>query len=857
MEKDSKNRNAWGHYLLAIILLCAMIVSFFAFAKENQTRILGQNQKYAHDAAIQAASRVEDMLEARSTTLNLLSITVAETIQEPWIGQDFLKLLQETSVFDYVEFIDADGLNHNADGVTSDSSDRKNYLRGSQGETGFHVIYNSRITHETLINFYAPVRYHGEIFGVLNGMFREESLRQAISVKFFDADAKSLICMEDGTVISSYGYSSPVENVQDGLTQEDVVPEEALSEIRDAFVARDSFCCTARVASEDISVSLAPIGDDWMLVQTFPSAVTKQMEANANSTGIKLELRLIILSLIYVAYLVITNLRKRRQLTSEKVRLNGIVEGLVPLFARLVIIEPEQQSYEYLKGAPSDLPARGTVASLEHYMSSHYLRDEEEDTSFIPSSLEEIKTSLSEGTPFLQYEYRIRWDEDCWENVSVLSLRQKDGVPVSLIFAIQDVTALQCQKDAIQQTLRDAFHTAEDLSRAKSNFLARMSHDMRTPMNAVLGMTSIALSHLDDSGRVQDCLEKIETSGRHLLSLINDVLDMSKIESGGIALAEAQFDLADEINLVLDEARSAAMKKDLRLDVDITPFDHKAVLGDSERFQQVLKNLLENAVKYTPSGGAVTFRAQELPSRVSKRGYYEFVVEDTGVGIDPAFQPKIFEPFMRGESCRGDLGTGLGLTIAQSIAKLMNGDIKMESEPGRGSKFTVHVFLKFGENISPHTSVQKEACQADPAGAESETKPVMRHAGIRVLLVEDIEINRIIAQELLKKAGLLVETAENGWEAVTLLKKNPPAYYDLVFMDLQMPVMDGYEASRAIRNSHREDFLHIPIVAVTANAFQDDVSRAKDVGMNDLVMKPVDLDRLLEALDKWLPEGSC
>jgi len=843
--------------LLVTVLLCAMIVSFFVFARENQTRILGQNQTYAHDAALRAASRVEDMLEARATTLDLLSITVAEKITEPWIGQNFLKLLQETSVFDYVEFIDVNGLNHNADGVTSDSSDRKNYLQGIQGETGFHVIYNSRITHETLVNFYAPVRFHGEIFGVLNGMFREESLREAISVTFFGADAKSLICMNDGTVISSYGYSSPVEEMLDGLARNNVTSGEALSEIQDAFTARDAFCCTVRGASEDISVSVVPVGDDWMLVQTFPAAVTKQMEASANSAGIKLEVRLILLFLIYAAYLMITNLRKSRQLTSEKVRLNGIVEGLVPLFARLVIIEPEQQSYEYLKGAPADLPAKGTVASLERYMSSRYFRGGEGDAPFITSSLEKIKTSLREGIPFLQHQYRIHWDEDRWENVSVLSLRQKDGVPVSVIFAIQDVTALQCQKDAIQQALQDAFHTAEDLSRAKSDFLARMSHDMRTPMNAVLGMTSIALSHLDDSNQVRDCLEKIDASGRQLLSLINEVLDMSKIENGGMVLNEGRFDLADAAALVLEEARSAAMKKELRLETAITPFDHRIVLGDSERFQQVLRNLLDNAVKYTPSGGAVIFRAQELPSRAAKSGYYEFVVEDTGAGIEPAFQPKIFEPFVRGESHQGDLGTGLGLPIAQTIVKLMNGEIKVESEPGRGSRFTVHLFMKLEGIATQPLSVQKDTRQSDTStGAGSEPKPITRHAGIRVLLVEDIEINRVIARELLKKAGLLVETAENGAEAAALIREKPSSYYDLIFMDLRMPVMDGYEATRTIRDSDREDLLHIPIVAVTANGFQEDVSRARDAGMNDLVMKPVDLDKLLGALDKWLPEGN-
>jgi len=849
MKRDSSGRIAWGHYLLVAALLCAAVASFFAFARENQTRILEQNQRYAYDAAIQAASRVEDMLEARATTLNLLSLTVAETITEPWIGQDYLELLQETSVFDYVEFIDADGLNHNADGVTSDSSDRKNYLCGIRGETGFHVIFNSRITHETLINFYAPVYYHGEIIGVLNGMFREESLRQAISGKFFDIDAKSFICMGDGTVISSYGYSPSVENPLDSMARDDMVSEEALSEIRGALAVHGTLSYTARGSSGDSSVSVVPVGEDWMLVQTFPSAVTKQMEASANSAGIKLELCLVGLCLIYVAYLIITNLRKRRQLTTEKVRLSGIVEGLVPLFARLLMIEPDQQRYEYLKGAPPDLPAQGAVKSLDHYMLSHYLPSEEDgDPSHMIPNIEKIKASLNDGAPFLQYAYRIRWDEERWETASVMSLRQKDGVPI-LIFAIQDVTALQRQKDAIQQALREAFHAAEDLSRAKSDFLSRMSHDMRTPMNAVLGMAAIARSHLDDSSRVRDCLEKIDASGRQLLGLINDVLDMSKIESGGMVLDEAKFDLAIEINKVLDEARSAAAKKELRLDVEITPFDHRAVFGDAERLGQVLRNLLDNAVKYTPPGGAVTFKARELSAHPSKSGYYEFVVEDTGVGIDPDFRPKIFEPFIRGESRWGDLGTGLGLSIAQTIVKLMNGDIKVESEPGRGSQFTVYLFLKLEESIPPHGSVQREACRTDGAG--SKRMLVTRHAGSRVLLVEAVEINRMTTREMLKRAGLLVDTAENGAEAVDLMRKQSPAYYDLVFMDLQMPVMDGYQASRAIRASGREDLLRIPIVGVSANALQEDVSRAKDAGMNDLVMEPVDLDRLLAALDRW------
>lgn len=845
MEKNKRDWSSRVHYLMVIIMVCATIASFFSFAKENSARIIRQNQQYALDAALQAAKRVEDMLDARSSTLNLLSITVAETIQEPWISTGFLKLLQETSVFDYVEFIDTTGLNHNADGITSDSTDRDNYLRGIQGETGFHVIYHSRITHETLVNFYAPVYYHDEIIGVLNGMFREESLRQAISVKLFDMDAKSIICTADGTVISSYGYSSAAENLLDVLTEEDGISEASLTEIQQACASRDIYYCTAQGAVKDFSVSLVPIGENWVLVQRFPSAVTRQMADSANRAGMKLELSLLSFFLIYIVYLIIVNLRKRRLLASEKVRLSGIVAGLVPLFTRLAIIEPEKQRYEYLKGTPPDLPAQGDLSLMNGQISSRYLSDEEGELYTSPPSLEEIRTALSGGVPFLQYEYRIRWDDEVrWENASVLILQQKEGAPQSLIFAIQDMTELHRQKSAVQQALQDAFRAAEDMSRAKSDFLARMSHNMRTPMNAILGMASIALSHPDDGAQVQDCLENISASGNQLLGLINEVLDMSKIESGGMVLSETRFDLADEIKPVLHEAGNAAEKKGLRMDTDIAAFAHRTVLGDPGRFRQVLKNLLDNAVKYTPAGGTVTFRAQELPSRALKSGYYEFIVEDTGIGIDPALQPRIFEPFVCGEFCRDDLGMGLGLSNAQTIVKLMSGDITVQSQPGCGSKFTVHVFFKLEEAAASCSEPTKKAC-----------KPcVARHTGIRVLLVDDIEINRLVIQKQLTTAGLQVETASDGAQAVDLVQKNPAAYYNAIFMDIQMPVMDGYEATRTIRASGREDLLCIPIIAVTANGFQEDVSKAMESGMNDLVMKPINLEKLLAVLDKWLTE---
>ncbi len=543
------------------------------------------------------------------------------------------------------------------------------------------------------------------------------------------------------------------------------------------------------------------------------------------------------------------------QLKSENDRLGHIIQGLAPLFTRLAILDYSHETYEYLQGALPDLPPQGQLSDLSNYMAAHYISGSDAFSSAPSFDIEEISKLLGEGVPYLQYEYRIRWEDDRWENASMLSVSPKEKTPMSVILAVQDVTTLKTQEEKIQQTLHGAFTAAEDLSQAKSAFLARMSHDMRTPMNAVLGLASIALSHLDDEKKVRECLEKINSSGHLLLDLINEALDMSKLESGGMVLHDSIFCLSDKLNEVASEILSAAEEKQIQLHIDVSQMEHQEVIGDAERLQQVLRNLLDNAVKYTMPGGAVTFAARELPSRTPKSGYYEFIVEDTGAGIPQELQPKIFEPFVCVETEGSKKGTGLGLPIAQSIVKLMNGDIKMESEPGRGSRFTVHVFLKLQEKDVKQALGGKPSLHTEvlPDSGKS-GDPAARHTGRKILLVEDNEINMEIAMELLDMAGVEVETAENGAVAVEKAQSNPPGYYDLIFMDLQMPVMDGYEAARALRSSEREDLKHIPIVALSANAFQENVSRTKDAGMNDHVMKPVELDRLLASLDKWLAQ---
>lgn len=513
-------------------------------------------------------------------------------------------------------------------------------------------------------------------------------------------------------------------------------------------------------------------------------------------------------------------------------------------------------------------------------------------------------------------------------------------------------------------------------NQAKTTFLSSMSHDIRTPMNAIMGMTAIASMHTDDPERMKDCLNKISTSSQHLLGLINEVLDMSKIESGTVSLSEEEFNLSKLMDDMLTLFQPQIKMKNQDLEINIEDIVHEDVVGDSMRLQQIFVNIMGNAVKFTPEGGTITLRIREKTSDMPENGCYEFVFQDSGIGMDEEFMKHIFEPFSRATDSRtGKIeGTGLGMSIAKNIVQMMHGDIKVKSEQGKGSEFTVTVYLKLchteeraeqelaGLNVlvvDDDKSTCENVCQmldgigmvpeyalsGDVAisrllemrqksgdyaviimdwkmpgkdGVETtreireridDSTPIIilsaydwsvieqeaREAGVngfiskplfksrliyaikqilmgenrqekqeegitlhkayegkRVLLVEDNELNIEIAQELLSMTGIQVEKAYDGKQAVDCVLEHMEGYYDLVFMDIQMPNMNGYDAVTAIRNSGRPDLETLPIVAMTADAFLEDVQRTREVGMNDHISKPIETDRLLRCLEMWL-----
>lgn len=454
----------------------------------------------------------------------------------------------------------------------------------------------------------------------------------------------------------------------------------------------------------------------------------------------------------------------------------------------------------------------------------------------------------------VEFCHHGRSGEKIWLRYEVQLMSTENGTAKNVVSSFRDITESRRQEmkrrqeeEQATRALEDAYTTANRANQAKSDFLSKMSHDMRTPMNAIMGMTSIALENLSDPARLQDCLEKIQLSSRHLLNLINEVLDMSKIESGKTDLNETTMDLREVVEETACLIRPDAEQKGQKFQVETVDLEHVSVLGDGVRIRQILLNLTSNAVKYTPTGGTVRLSLREGAYFSASTSRYIFTVEDNGIGMSTAFQKKLFRPFERAEDSRVSRiqGTGLGMAITYNLVKMMNGTIEVESQLDVGTRVTVVLNLRIAQ---PMIASEEALSQSE----NPSTEPIQFRNGSRVLLVEDNELNREIARYMLEEAGLVVEEAGDGQEAVDKFAASPVEYYQIILMDIQMPLMDGYEATQQIRALARPDARGIPIVALTANAFAEDVGRAREMGMNDHVAKPLDAARLLETLKRHM-----
>ncbi len=1127
-----KRKRTLREIIYVMVLLVAIIILFHWYTVQNRERIGERNRNYAADSAQMKAAQIDEELSNALGRISTYSYFVGESLTEPMVTAQMLEKMEENAVFDAVLFTDREGVDYTSDGRTADVTGRSFYKEGMQGESDIVIIFDSYFFDEIMANFYAPVRYNGEIIGVLRGVYlAEEYLKDMLKTTYFGETADVFLCTPDGYVIASSDDKVYEGNLIDYLFADGVIDGRTAEDVKRVFEngGEGAFICDEDSKTDNICVTYLP-ENEYVLVQTFPKDVTQSMIRTENLVGIRLEMMLIILFIFYIMSLLVRARKTKKVLERENREMGYIIDGVTTLFNRFSLVDFENGTYQYLAGTKSEdenLAICGKYEELAKHLCSIVVEGSEREEFAAQLEPEALQKAFEEQEDVRFERHVLRDGREEWEHANVMCVERKDGRAVKALLTRQNITEVKekelriqaqmslanrkerqyriavassafstfefnltkdrmeqdivctldgkmvsllevaglkapcqasecfrkweafvlgesmetyrsmvnieylkerfgqgeaevvldywgkksggelicvrqsfvmtrdndtddimvmavskeitdqvCRQREQTQALQDALMQAQHANKAKTAFLSNMSHDIRTPMNAIIGFTTIAVSHIDNKEQVRDCLQKVLSSSNHLLSLINDILDMSRIESGKVQINEQECNISELMHNLVNIIQPQVKAKQLELFIDTFEVVNEDVIADSLKLNQIFINLLSNAVKYTPAGGTVSFRIMQKTTFRHGYGDYIFIVKDNGVGMSSEFVQHIFEPFEREATVTqsGIQGTGLGMAITKNIVEMMSGTIEVQSEVGKGSTFTVSISLKLqdveknaeqikeleglralvvdddfnvcdsvskmlkqlGMRAEWTTSGREAAYRAklareegdsyhtyiidwqmpETSGVETARKirsvvgneaPIIiltaydwtdieeeaRGAGVtafcakplfmsdlksallvannlvegrdeaaawtledfggkRLLLVEDIELNREIAELILTEAGFVVESAPDGTDAVAMFRASEEFYYDAILMDVQMPIMDGYEATRTIRALPRKDVKNLPILAMTANALEEDKEAALKNGMNAHIAKPLDMEVLMEVLRQFL-----
>ncbi|MGN1351146.1 MAG: ATP-binding protein [Anaerovoracaceae bacterium] len=698
------------------------------------------------------------------------------------------------------------------------------------------VVVNSVVPDQPEIMVFAiPVskgNYGGFDYEAIAITYNNSDMVEALKISAFDGQASTFAVLPDGRVVvdngsenmqNTYNFLALLEN-SSNLTDQEI---EALH--RD-FLSGGSGELVLELDGRDYYLVYEPADfQDWMVLGAVPAdVVNASMNKLQSVTVFVVSLIIIGLAAVLLLLVVLQNRQKLKRKDSELLARDELFSKLsinvddvfLMLDAKKLRVDYASPNIEKLLGI-SEAQVRGEVHVLEQM-----LKGGEEV---------HVLDYLSEIQPGQQLE----WDREYVHQTTgevrwfhVIAFCSEIQGETKYILDLSDRTSDR----KINQALEDAVRTAENANQAKTTFLNNMSHDIRTPMNAIIGFTNIGLKQ-NPSPELKNCLEKISNSSEHLLTLINDVLDISRIESGKIKFAPVPVDIIAVADTVLSIMHGFLANRNITFLTKLEELQTPFVLADPVRIREVLVNILGNAVKFTEDGGTITFEASYDPGEDSRHIVVQYRISDTGVGMSEEFIEHIFDEFSQEEnSARTQYqGTGLGMAITKRYVDLMGGTITVESEKGRGSTFIVALPME----LTDESCVQKQ--DTHPGDAEL--------MGVKILMAEDNDLNAEIAMVQLEELGLQVTRAVHGGEAVKIFAQNPPDTFDLIFMDIMMPEMNGYEATAAIRTMQdRPDARSIPIIAMTANAFAEDVQASLDAGMNGHIAKPIVMDEVVKAI---------
>ena len=821
--------------LISIIIIVIILASLLLFMRTNTKRILSQNESYIADATTLSVDHVNSRFVSKIDNIRMIAALYGASLDSPTVDTDTLMSLCPQNYFDYIKFIPAGGQYTTSAGEVVDLTGRESYINGMQGISGVCTADDYWETHSTMLSFYTPMYYNDRIIGVLCGLYDATGMQNIISHEFFGVQAIVYLCTGDGTVITATGDDSPPDNILEAARDSDSFFGQTQDSFFEAFANHESHAFSYENGSETENAYIAALEfNDWILVQSFPAQITASMLHRANNAGVVLCGSIILAFLIYIVFLLVIKRQNEINLTNENEKISNIVESVTAVFSRFAVVDLKNDQYYYV--AKTDgMPPEGRYTDLIQYVSQFYIPEDGYDTMSEVVMPEHIQNTMTEDLTYLQYEYHIDRGVDKWENLSLICLNRENGKPVSILYAVQDITERKHKEFESRTALQEAFDAAEAANNAKSEFLSRMSHDIRTPMNAVMGMTTVAAMHMDDKERVTDCLNKITASSRHLLALINDILDMSKIESGKVTLSEEPFNISELIEGIFTIMQPQFKAKNQKIHIRTSNIVHEDLIGDTLRLRQVFVNIMGNASKFTPEEGSISLDICELDSQIPGKACYEFVFTDTGIGMEQSFIDEIFEPFSRSKNPNSQKieGTGLGMSIAKNIVNMMDGDIKVESKVGEGSKFTVRVFLTI-----------QELTETDNFSVGT----------LKILVVDDDRDSAESTCEILSDIGMDVTCVFSGEDAVAEIVRHHENGDDFaaVIMDWQMPAMDGVQATTEIRRQIGDA---IPVVILSAYDWTDIEQEARDTGVNAFVAKPLFRSRLMYVIKSLVDQG--
>ena len=853
-KKDFKNFIIFK-ILPLIITMASLVAAFFMFTLRNKSSITTRNKEYLKESTTSLQQRLNVKFESSLHNISSIAYLFGESISSVEDSKSLITDIENQTEFDYVRFITKEG-----DDITSEGeapnvnlSDRDYFIDGMKGNKGITLVEKSRVNGQRQIGFYAPVYSSSNIEGILIGFYLESSLSSDLYNTFYGKQSSVFIIDSNKKIVTSsmnkesssilegsedkYSFNSILNSYYFNDKNKDIFESsiankgEGLFQINTkkgktyGYITRLSFECI-----------------DWYIVQTYPYEATQILFSIATDSGLSLEVAILVITAFYVTYIVVMQVLKNKRIAQENRIATYVTSAARDIFKTMFFVDLEQDRCEDLSIDKHNRQKIGTLNELKEYVISEVINEKQiSDVMqfFHPSNLKNYDPNKLTNM-VIEVINRTSKEEN-YLSMTFVPTEVEGSIVKCGLLVFNDVTDQKKKELQANIELEDAYNKSQSASKAKTSFLFNMSHDIRTPMNAILGFADLIEKHLDEKDKCKMYLQKLKSSSSFLLSLINNILDMARIESGQTEIVESVWNVNNFVSDLVSVFESSIKEKNLKF-IKFMDIKHENVYCDATRLRQIYLNIISNAVKYTPNGGEIKLIIKEI--ECDKEGYARFqtVVSDTGIGMSKDFLPHIFEEFSREKTTTESkvVGTGLGMPIVKTLVTLMHGTIEVESEQGVGTKFTVTL---------DHRIARKEEIKVEEE--EIKDKDIVSYKGKRILLAEDNELNTEIAVTILEEAGFIVEHAENGQVCVDMIKNAKIGYYDLVLMDIQMPVMDGYKATETIRaiNNPRCD---IPIIAMTANAFDEDKRKAYVIGMDGHIAKPINIPQLLETISKVL-----